>query len=220
MNNSTSLVLADPQILVRKGIAMLLQGSGRFHILEEISDGNMILESYNRCRPDIMLMEIAYQNLDYLRVIRDLKSISQDSRIAILTMLSMEDTVYNSLRFGVDAYILKDSSPEELFLALDSIMLGKSYISSGISTMLIKSLRSDTPDAHADERWYRLTPREREILQYVTRGSKTREIASILHRSIKTVEKHRASIKRKLGTDSIAEMRAYGMRLGLLQNTI
>ncbi len=214
-----TIVLADPQTLVRQGLRSLLQGSGKYLIVEEAADSAAIVTSYTRCRPDILVLDIAIPARDGVSVIRKIKKLAPEAKIVVLTMLTAKDVVYDALRSGADAYVLKDASLDELLLALDAVINGRSYVSSGISAMLIDGLRCQALHSRIDERWHLLTNREREVLQYVAKGKKTCEIAAILHRSVKTIEKHRANIKRKLGTKSTSEMRAFGIRFGLLRDS-
>lgn len=212
-----TILLADPQTLVRQGVRSLLQGSGKYQVVEETANGAAVVDDYVRCRPDILVLDIAISGRDGVSVIREIKKLAPEARIVVLTMLAAKDIVYNALRCGADAYVLKDASLDELLLALDAVIHGRSYVSSGISALLIDGLRQAEPLSRIDERWHLLTPREREVLHHVSKGKKTWEIADCLHRSIKTVEKHRANIKRKLGTKSTTEMRAFGVRFGLLR---
>jgi len=132
------------------------------------------------------------------------------------TVHKTEEYILATLRAGADGYVLKDATHAELLMAIKSVLMGKPYLSPGVSDKVIegylagrKTLRSTTP-------WDTLTQREREILKLIAEGYKNRQIADYLYISVKTVEKHRSNLMKKLDLHNTSALTAFAMEKGLV----
>jgi len=138
------------------------------------------------------------------------------TKILVLTVHKTEEYVLASLRAGAAGYVLKDATHQELLAAIRTVLSGKRYLSPDIADKVIDGYLQGRKNDVLVTPWERLTPREREVLKLVAEGSKNREIADFLCISLKTVEKHRDSLMKKLDLHSAAALTAYAIEKGLV----
>jgi DNA-binding NarL/FixJ family response regulator len=143
---------------------------------------------------------------------RQIAELAQPPRIIALSMHADRQFVQGMLRAGATGYLLKDSAFEELADAVRRVADGQVYLSPAIAGVVVESLQSDSGNGQSDDT---LTAREREVLQLMSEGHSTKEIARQLHISVKTVETHRRHVMRKLDIFSVAELTKYAIRNGL-----
>ena len=164
-----------------------------------------------------MLLDIGMRELNGLevaaRVTRDFPTV----KTLILSMHNNEEYVLRALRIGPSGYMLKDSAITELKLAIETVLNNKIYLSPSISRSVIDSYLNRTAAPRKSTSLDKLTPRQREILQLIAEGRSTKEIASDLNLSAKTVETHRAQLMERLDIYDVAELVRYAMRVGLIQ---
>lgn len=208
-----SVLLADDHDLVRAGVRVLLQGISGVKVLAEADDGRKALELVKIHQPDVVLMDIAMPGLNGLEATSRIVKESPRTRVIILSMHSSEEHVLGALRRGAAGYLLKDASPSELETAVRSVARGESYLSPPISRQVIEDYRQRTQSASPMDT---LTPRQREILQLIAEGRSTKEIASLLEVSVKTVETHRAQLMERLDIHDVPGLVRYAIRTGLV----
>jgi DNA-binding NarL/FixJ family response regulator len=210
---SVDVLLADDHVLVRAGIRALLEGMGGVRVVAEAGDGREAISLVAEHRPDIVLMDIAMKELNGLEATAQITRDHPHSRVIILSVNSAEEYVLRAMRAGAAGYLLKDSATHELRLAIDAVMNGQSYLSPPISRQVIDKYVSrvggDTMPSEA------LTSRQREILQLISEGRSTKEIAHQLNLSVKTVEAHRTRIMERLNIHDVPGLVRYAIRTGL-----
>ena len=162
-------------------------------IVAEASNGREALDLCKTHRPDVVLMDIMMPQLNGLDATARLAAISPQTRTIILSMNADEEYVLQALRCGAAGYLLKNISPSELEQAIRAVARGETYLSPAISKHVIAAYRQRVGGETIDL-FERLTPRQREVLQLVAEGNRTKEIARKLDLSAKTVEMHRTSI--------------------------
>jgi DNA-binding NarL/FixJ family response regulator len=133
-----------------------------------------------------------------------------------LTVHKTEEYILASLRAGADGYVLKDATQDELLMAIRSVLEGKSYLSPGASEKVIEGYLESRKTLKTSTSWDTLTPREREILKLIAEGYKNKEIADYLFVSVKTVEKHRANLMKKLDLHTTSALTAFAIEKGLV----
>jgi DNA-binding NarL/FixJ family response regulator len=133
-----------------------------------------------------------------------------------LTVHKAEEFILEVLQSGADGYIPKDASSNELMMAIKSILMGKRYLSPSVSNVVIEGYLESRRTSESITPWGKLTKREREILKLIAEGYKNKDIADYLCISVKTVEKHRANLMKKLDLHSAAALTAYAMERGLV----
>jgi len=215
------VVLADDHTLMRAGIRALLESMAGIHVMAEASDGREALELIRQHQPDVVVMDITMPGLNgleaTLRVVQECPRVG----VLILSMHANEEYVMQALRAGATGYLLKNVVTAELEFALRAVARGESYLSPAISKQVIAAYlrRVRGPEERprgAASPYQLLTPRQREILQLITEGHTTKEIAQRLQLSVKTVETHRTQLMQRLDLHDIAGLVRYAIRLGLL----
>ena len=209
------VVLADDHTLVRNGIRALLEKIQGVQVVAEAADGREALELIEAKRPDVALMDINMPGLNGIETTANIKRRFPETRVLILSVHSAGDFVSQALRAGASGYLPKDATPMELEFALRAVVNGETYLSPRVSGDLVdRFVRSAGVGQSPLEL---LTPRQREILQLVAEGHSTKQIASRLNLSVKTVESHRALLMERLGIHDIAGLALFAARAGLVE---
>lgn len=211
------IVIVEDHRILREGLRALLASNSDMEVAGEAENGIEAIRSVTRLKPDLVLMDISMPRMDGLDAIREIKSISPETKILVLTVHKAEEYVFSGLKAGANGYLLKDSTYAELKVAVDHILKGNTYLSPSISEMLITSyLDGGNPAVNPESSLDSLTQRERQILKLVAEGNKNKEIATLLCISVKTVEKHRANLMKKLDLHNASEMTAFALEKGLV----
>lgn len=208
------VLLADDHTLVRAGLRSLLQQMENVEVVAEAEDGRQVLAAVAEHRPDVVLMDISMSGMNGLEATLQLKRDRPEVRVIILSMHATEEYVLQALRAGASGYLLKDSAPLELALALRAVARGESYLSPPVSRQVVESYVQRT--GREAQPLAALTPRQREILQLIAEGNSTKEIASRLALSVKTVETHRSQLMERLSIRDVAGLVRYAIRHGLV----
>ncbi|MDY6854365.1 MAG: response regulator transcription factor [Thermodesulfobacteriota bacterium] len=213
------IVLADDHAMFRQGIKNILNGADELEIIGEAADGIVLLDLLKNRTPDMVILDISMPNLRGLEATREIKIISPDVKILILTMHKDKEYVHHAIRAGAEGYLLKEDADTELFSAIEKIKKGGRYISpllSGEMTYeLIQASQKGRPASEPDL----LSLREREVLKLIAEGVSNKRIADLLFISSRTVEKHRASIMKKLNIKQTANLVKYAIRKGYTSST-
>jgi DNA-binding NarL/FixJ family response regulator len=208
------VVLADDHTIVRDGLKLLLEKEAGFEIVAEVGDGRSAIRAAREHAPDVVIMDVAMPDLNGIEATRQLVSERSGVRVLALSMHSDRRFVVEMLRAGARGYLLKDCAQEELSRAVATVADGSTYLSPSISDVVVRDyierLGAAGGDPMAD-----LSGREREVLQLLAEGCSTRDIATALHVSNKTVETHRQQLMRKLDLHSVAELTKFAVREGL-----
>jgi DNA-binding NarL/FixJ family response regulator len=214
--NATRVLLADDHALVRAGIRALIEKIPNVEVVGEASTGREALELVKSKLPNLVLMDIAMAELGGLealpRITKDFPSV----RVIILSAHANEEYVIRALRGGAAGYMLKDAATAELQLAIGSVAQDKTYLSPSISRPVIDSYLERVGGQLSPLE--QLTARQREILQLIAEGKNTKEIASDLDISFKTVESHRLQLMERLNIHDIPGLVRYAIRTGLVSS--
>jgi len=198
---------------MRAGIRALLGALPEVEVVGEASTGPEALALAESLRPDLVLLDISMPELNGLEVARRLLKGDPKRRIIFLSMHTDAVYVRRALQAGASGYLVKGADVPELSLAIRAVMRGESYLSPAVSNDLIGELRrSDSREATPLEM---LTPRQREILQLVTEGHSTKDIARRLDLSVKTVEAHRSILMQRLDIHDLPGLVRFAIRHGL-----
>jgi DNA-binding NarL/FixJ family response regulator len=200
------VALVDDHELVRDGLRALLTAMPQLEVVGEASSGAEALTLVAQVRPDLLLVDIGMKDMTGLQLTELLCRQYPGMQVLILSMYDHAEYVTSSIRAGARGYVLKDAASWEIVAAIDAIAAGATYYS---ADLLEKTV---SPPAADDE----LTPREREVLQMLVQGLSNKAIARMLEISVRTVETHRLSIRRKLGVDTPAGLVKYALERGWL----
>lgn len=211
-----TLVVEDHQLL-RQGLCSLIGGLPDFEIVGDARDGKDAIRQAIALEPDLVLMDLSMPGMNGIEATVQIKRRFPAMRVVALTAFKNDEYVREALRAGADGYVLKDASYEELAAALRMVASGRKYLSPEMSGHLVTALleRGQAPPRATP--WDRLTARERSIMKLVAEGRTNRQAAEFLHVSPKTVEKHRASVMRKLGLRTAAELTIAALEWGLIE---
>ena len=207
------LLIADDHVLVRAGIRALIEKHSNMEVVAEAGNGLEALALTRQHQPNVVLMDISMPGLSGLEAIRRLSKELPKVRGLILSMHADEEHVWQALKAGAAGYLVKGGSLSELDLAINSVARGETYLSPGISRLVINQYLDRTRPRHLADG---LTQRQQEILQLIADGKNTKQIALILKISVKTVETHRAHLIKRLQARDMASMVRHAMSLGLV----
>ncbi|MDP2885138.1 MAG: response regulator transcription factor [Ignavibacteria bacterium] len=204
------LLLVDDHPIVREGIKSALSTKKNISIVGEAATGEEAMVKARKLLPDVILMDINMPGMSGLETSRRLRKSVPDSRILALTMHENREYVLEMTQIGARGYVFKDSSPSELLRAIEAVHAGEFFFSPRASQQLLKSFLKGEPrtDSQAS---VNLSKREKDVLQLITEGFKTKEIARLLGVTDRTVETYRHRLMTKLSVHSIA---------GLIKNAI
>ena len=214
--NPIRILLADDHALVRAGIRSLIEKIPNVEVVGEASTGRQALEMVKTTLPNLVLMDIAMAELGGLEALPRITKDFPGVKVIILSAHANEEYVIRALRSGAAGYMLKDAATAELELAIRSVTEDKTYLSPSISRTVIDSYleRVGGPLSPLEQ----LTSRQREILQSIAEGKNTKEIASDLEISVKTVESHRLQLMERLNIHDIPGLVRYAIRTGLVSS--
>jgi DNA-binding NarL/FixJ family response regulator len=208
-------LLADDHALVRAGIRALLRDIADIAIVAEADNGRDAVRLASELTPDLAILDISMKELNGIEAAAQMKAQSPGTRVLILSMHTTEDFVRRALKAGAAGYIVKDSAPLELTMAIEAVMRDETYLSPRVSKSLLSGI-VDGRAAPGGSSLDGLTPRQREVLQLVAEGRSTKEIAYALEVSVKTVETHRAALMERLDIRDTASLVVYAVRNGLV----
>ncbi len=213
MKKTINIMLVDDHALMRSGLKLLLQKRPSLKVVGEASDGLEALRLYDILRPDILILDISLPRLDGIQVLTEIKLRYEQAKVIVLTMHEDEDYITLIMNAGASGYVPKAAVDEELYTAIDSVMDGYLYLRpKEISTML-KRLQNETESRNP---YVILSPREREVLQFLVKGFSLSEIAQELTISIKTVDTHKTRMLNKLNLSKKSELVQYAIKYNLI----
>jgi DNA-binding NarL/FixJ family response regulator len=208
------VLLADDHVLVRAGIRTLLEKIPNVQVVDEAASGREALEMVKTKLPNLVLMDIAMADLNGLEALSRITKEFPGVKVMILSAHANEEYVIRALRSGAAGYMLKDAATAELEVAVSSVSEGKTYLSPSISRTAIDSYLERMGDVVSPLE--QLTSRQREILQLIGEGKNTKQIASNLEISIKTVESHRLQLMERLRIHDVPGLVRFAIRTGLV----
>ncbi|BBD09999.1 response regulator [Desulfovibrio ferrophilus] len=205
-SDAQTIFLVENHDLMRDGLRAMFADSP-WHVVGEADNGQDALRALEGCEPpDLLIVDLSMPIMPGTRFVELYRQTNRTTRILVLTAYAEEEYVYRALRAGANGYALKDSPMDELRHAIAVVLDGHGYLSPQICSGVIKGYINGNRD---DSDISLLTPRERDVLHLVAEGMQNMQIANHLIISVKTVEKHKANLLRKLGMGSTAELREY-----------
>ncbi|MBP1747681.1 MAG: DNA-binding response regulator [Deltaproteobacteria bacterium] len=199
---------------MREGLKALIEKQPDMEVAAEAQDGLAVTKLARKLMPHVIIMDIGMPEMNGIDATRQVISENKDIKIIALSMHSDRRFVLEMLKAGASGYLLKDSAFEELVTAVHTVMTGQSYLSPRITDIVVKEYLG-SQSKNESTVFTVLTVREREVLQLLAEGKSTKQIASTLNLSVKTVETHRQQIMDKLEIRTVAELTKYAIREGL-----
>lgn len=216
MEKQYRIVIAEDHNILREGLKSLVKSNDAIQVVAEAGDGIEAIRAVEKHRPDLLLLDLSMPRMSGISVIKDLKSRFPETKILALTIHDTEEYILESFHSGLDGYCLKDANSSELLMAIDRVLEGKTYLSPTISEKVLVGFLEERKKLRTTTSWDSMTQREKEVLKLVGEGYKNKEIADYLCISVKTVEKHRSNIMRKLDVHTSSGLTAIAIEKGLV----
>jgi NarL family two-component system response regulator LiaR len=213
MSQTIRVLIVDDHTIVRKGIRALLAEIVGFVVVGEGADGHEAIALTARLNPDVILMDLSMPRLDGIEATRQIRARHPESRILVMTSFATDDKVLPAIKAGAQGYLLKESTPADLVLAIRQIYRGESSLHPVIARKVLQEIahpadRPPTPNP--------LTEREDEVLRLVAQGLSNQDIAGKLHITDATVRTHVSNIMGKLYLANRVQAALYALREGLV----
>lgn len=215
------VVLADDHVLVRDGIKALLEDEESILVVDEASNGKEALNSVKQHTPHVLIVDIRMPELNGIEVVKSLSVSHPDVKTLVLSMHDSEEYVVKAIQGGADGYLLKGASKEEFLKALNKVASGGKYFTGDVSAIIMNnfvngntSIASESqkkPDADI----FKLTRREKQILNLVLQLKNNKDIAEELQISKRTAEVHRFNLMKKLEVKNLMELSNKAKEYGL-----
>lgn len=216
MSEKQRILIVENHTLMRTGLRALLLQDTELDVVGESDNGHDAIYMAGRLMPHLVLMDLNMPGMNGIEAIRSIKLRFPAIKVLVLTIHKTEEYIHESLKAGADGYLLKDATHNELSVAIRSILKGKTYLSPDISEKIISSYRSPGNPSGISNSMDTLTNREREVLKLVAEGHPNKYIAEFLCLSVKTVEKHRSNLMKKLDLHNASSLTAYAIEKGMV----
>jgi DNA-binding NarL/FixJ family response regulator len=213
--NRFSILVADHHPVFRFGLCALLQSHQDWVVCGEAADGRDTVQKCMQLKPDLLILDIGMPGLNGLDAAQQILKHNPEQVILVLTAVESEHIIRECLEAGIRGWIFKSEATDDLMTAVEALQQQKTIFSSRVSELIMDGYKRHRASPVPDN-LTRLSPREREVVQLVTEGKASKEIATILHVSLSTAETHRSNILRKLRLHSIAELVLYAVRNGIV----
>lgn len=217
MKEKLKTVIAEDHQLFREGLKALLQAREDLEVVAEAKDGLEAIRCIRKHSPDLLILDLSMPRLGGISVVKDVRNQYPDMKILVLTIHESDQYVMETFKAGANGYCIKDASRDELLMAIESVLAGKTFISPGIADEVMEGYLTGRKTIKEKSDWDTITQREREVLKLLAEGYMNKEIGDLLNISTKTVEKHRANIMNKLDLHNAAALTAYAIEKGLVE---
>lgn len=211
------VLIADDHALVREGIAAFLRFSDEIEVVGEASDGIEAIEKAKKCKPDVILMDIAMPKLGGLEATVELKKIFPDIRILVLTQYDDKEYISRFLKAGVSGYLLKRAVGSDLISAIKAVNRGEIYLFSSIAAEVVSGYLNRFREPSIEDPYDKLTDREKQVLKLLAEGYTHKEIARLLNISVKTVIAHNTNINDKLNIHNRSALVKFAIQKGIIK---
>lgn len=210
----TRILLADDHRVMREGLASLLESQADMEVVQHASDGLQAVNLSRELNPHVVVMDLAMPGMNGIEATRRITNELPQAKVLCLSAHNDVRFVSAVLDAGASGYLLKDCAFEELVNAIHTVIGNQFYLSPGIAGTLVEDYKTRRPESEPSA-FSKMTEREREVVQLLAEGYSTKEIATRLHLSVKTIGTHREHIMSKLNVQSLAAVTKYAIREGL-----
>ena len=215
---SLKILLADDHDLMRRGLKALVAPRSDWAICGEAHTGAQAVALAKQHQPDIAILDISMPELNGLEAAKRIRTVAPKTEILILSVHYSDHLIREILRAGIRGYMVKTDSDRDLITAIETLSKHKPFFTTCATELILThSQRAGAHGTAPTDLGDRLTTREREIVQLVSEGKSTKEVASLLGISVKTAETHRANIMRKLQVHSVTDLVRYAVRNEIVQ---
>jgi DNA-binding NarL/FixJ family response regulator len=213
------VLLADDHAILRRGLRALIQEHEGWEVCGEATDGREAVEKARALKPDVVIVDIGMPSLNGLDATRRMRRYDPEVKVIVLTVTDADYVIREALDAGARGFVLKSDAARDLVLAVEAVQNGHMFFTPRVNDLVLagfldkKRSLPGTDPGHTPT----LTPREREITQLLAEGKSSKEAASALNLSTKTVETHRTNIMRKLRLHSVRDLVVYAIKNKIIQ---
>lgn len=211
------ILIADDHDIVRRGLRSLIEARPEWKVCDEANSGRDAVAKAEEKKPDIVILDISMPELNGLEAARRIRRVSPNSEILILSVHYSDQLIKEILDLGVRGFIVKSDSDRDLMVAVETLANHKPFFTPMATEVMLTHFQRPMAFPAAGVRSGRLTSREREIVQLLSEGRSSKEVASSLGISVKTAETHRANVMRKLEIHSVTELVRYAVRNQIIE---
>ena len=212
---SIKVFLADDHVVVRDGLKFILEAQGDITVVGEASNGRQAVNQVEKLQPDVVVMDVAMPELNGIEATRQIRTALPNTQVVMLSVYSSSEHIYRALKAGARGYLFKESAGAEVVKAVRTVHAGRRYLCEKIADTMIDSYIQQREEAEAKSPLERLSIRERQVLQLVVEGKSSKEIASILQLSPKSIETYRSRLMQKLGVKDLPSLVKFAIQHGL-----
>ncbi|MCG7948819.1 MAG: response regulator transcription factor [Candidatus Thiodiazotropha taylori] len=216
-SDKKKIIIAEDHNILRAGLKALLTSNPQFDVIGEADNGRDAIRRVIDLKPDLVIMDLNMPGMNGMDAIREIRERDAEIKTLVLTVHNEEEYVLASLKAGANGYVLKDATQNELMTAAERVLNGKTYLSAEITEKVVNSyLQTNNVNNEPLTRWDTVTQRERQILKLIAEGHTNKSMADYLCISVKTVEKHRANLMKKLDLHNVSALTTYALEKGLI----
>ena len=215
MHNKYRIMIVEDHTLLREGLSTMIASDPTLEVVGGADNGLDAVRQAAALKPDLILMDINMPVMNGTEALMDIKKRDSSIKVMMLTAHKAEEYIRDCLQSGADGYVLKNATREELMTAIHKVLNGKTYLSQEVSDQIVNGYKGSI-NPYTQSAWQSLSAREREVLKLVAEGNTNKVISNLICVSIKTVEKHRSNMMKKLNMHNSAALTAFAIEKGLL----
>jgi DNA-binding NarL/FixJ family response regulator len=216
MESKMKIFIVEDHRLFRECLKAMLSPVPEYEIIGEAEDGLEAIRLIKKQKPDLVLLDLSMPRMNGFSVLQEIKAAMPEVKILVLSIHESDQYVLQAFEARADGYAIKDSSREELRIAIRSVLEGKKYISPGVAGNVLEGYLDGRKTLKSKSALDTVTEREKQVLKLLGEGYQNKEIAELANISVKTVEKHRANIMAKLDLHNAAALTAFAFEHGLI----
>jgi len=217
MKSPAQILIVDDHTILRAGVRALLDMQPNLEVVGEVDNGKDAVYYSGQLEPDLILSDLSMPKSNGTEAIQRIKSRYPEIKILVLTVHKTEEYIHAALKSGASGYLLKDDTSDELITAINDILAGKIHLSSSICADVVLGYLADPGNEKISSSADLLTTREREVMKLIAEGQRNKDVAKYLSISLKTVEKHRSNMMKKLDLHSTSSITSYAIKNGLVE---
>jgi DNA-binding NarL/FixJ family response regulator len=215
MEKKYSVLIVEDHTLLRQGLIAMISSDPSLVVVGEADNGRDAIRQATTLKPDVVLMDINMPVMNGSEALAEIKNRDPNIKVIMLTAHNAEEYIRDSIKAGANGYVLKQATRDELILGIHKVINGKTYLTPDVADKLFNKYLSGSANNETSA-WEQISKREREVLKLVAEGNTNKLIANHMCVSIKTVEKHRSNLMKKLDLHNSAALTTFAIEKGII----